>query len=136
MNHFDGNKCRCSVFRDKNISLKILVIHQILVEIEESLWQSRENIEKLRNKYRGTCVEKFIFHARIKIETLSMYRGPGYMFTECSISSFLDVLETYLDKYYTCFIEMLDQETFEFFKLEYLRHPYCVSYSIYQEDNK
>ena len=67
MNHYSGDKCKCSVFRNKNISLKILVIHQILVEIEESLLKSRENLEKLRNKYRGTCVEKFIFHAKIKI---------------------------------------------------------------------
>ena len=62
-----------------------------------------------------------------------MYRGPGYMFTECSISSFLDVLESYLDKYYTCFIEMLDQETFKAFELDYLQHPCCVNYSIYQD---
>ena len=76
MNNHDRNKCSCTIFRNKNMSLKILAIHQILVEIEEYLLKSRENIEKLKNKYEGTPVEKFTFHTKITIETPSTwYRG-------------------------------------------------------------
>ena len=137
MNHNSGDKCKCSVFRNKNISLKILAIHQILVEIEESLLKSRENIDKLKNKYRETPVEKFTFHAKITIETPSTwYRGYTYVFTECSISSLFDVLEIYLHPYYFYFIEMFDQKTYEVLRLKYIQNPHSVNYFIHPVDNK
>lgn len=119
--------------KTKNVSLKILVIHQILVEIEESLLKCRENIEKLRNKYKGTIVEKFTFHTKLTIETPS---GISYCFTECSLFSLFDLLEVHLDSYYFCFIEMFDKEMYEDLKIGYFKNPYSVNYSIHPLDNK
>ena len=137
MNNHGRNQCSCAIFRNKNMSLKILAIHQILVEIEEYLLKSRENIEKLKNKYQGTPVEKFTFHAKITIETPSTwYRRYKYVFTECSISSLLDLLEIYSHPYYFSFIEMIDKEIYEGLRLEYFRNPYAVNYFFHPLDNK
>ena len=121
MNHYNGSKCTCSIFRNKNISLKILVIHKIIVEIEESLLKCRHNTEILTNKYRGTVLEKFTFHAKVKFETPSMYHNDSFFITECY----------YLDNYYFCFIEMFDKISYDQLKVEFFNNPYWFNYVVY-----
>ena len=128
MDHHNGNKCRCSVFKNKNISLKILAIHKMVTEIEKSLLKCRYNTENLKNKYKG--IEKFIFHAKVTVESPSMYKS-SFFITECSIFSLLDILKIYLDSHYFCFIEMFDKKSYENLKVEFFQSPYCVNYVVY-----
>lgn len=127
--------CQCSIFKSKNISLPILVIHSMLVEIEDKLDNS-EDFEILERKFSGSLVNKFIFHTRVKIDPPGQLQKKLHLYTECTISSLRGILKNYLGFGYLISIEMCDADTYNKLETEYFEnnikrveiYPLCLSY--------
>lgn len=128
--------CKCSIFKNSNISLPILVIHAMLAEIERNLAYYKDFLI-VKQKFSGTFVNKFSFHVKVKIEPPGQLQKKLYFIMECTISELLNILEEYLELNYLIFIEMCNVATYDRLKAKYHEkqfetyklYPHCLFYT-------
>lgn len=110
--------CQCSIFQKRWISLPILVIHSMIMQIEEKLSDYDEFIA-LEWKFSGALLNQFTFHIKITIDPPSQMQKKLYLYTECTFSSLFRILKDYINHNYLIRMEMCNVEDYNELKADY-----------------
>ena len=131
MNHNIDEACYCSIFENKNMNLKILAIHRILVQIEDFFMKNR-NFDGLIPLYQDPWINKFTFYVRVSIFHMSQRKSQIFI-TEDNLNHLIETLKyfCYSDKILFISIEMLSEKLFQHLKSYYFANIKNVHYECF-----
>lgn len=130
MNH-SITLCWCSIFDDKNMSLKILTIHSILVDVENCFLQN-ENFNVACEFYQHPFLKNFLFYVKVELMHAGQLKGEVFIM-KCILPDLLYILKCNFDpsKIIMVKIEMLNEISFRIFEKRFYEYKMCVSYDVY-----
>lgn len=112
MDHYDG-KCGCTVFFGKNINLKLLSIHNIIVQCEHFFFK-HQNFDAISEIYSEKFLKNFTFFVFVEFQNMSQHKVKRFV-AECDLLSFFDHLKNTfnLNKMLHVSIRIMNREEFD-----------------------
>lgn len=117
MHHLDRFKpCGCTVFLNKDMNLKMLCIHSILIQIED-FFSTHQNFDGISDYYNYSLLKNFIFFVHVEFQTASQLKRKRFV-ARCSLETFFVHLKSSFDlnKLFDVDIRMICEEEFNYFK--------------------
>ena len=113
MYHFDESQCDCTIFFNKDLFLKMLSIHDILVQCEEYFLEY-QNFDKISDFYNIESLGNITFFVFVKFQHASQHKVKRFA-AECNLLDFFDYLKHTFDlsKIFDVSIRMMNQDEFK-----------------------
>lgn len=127
MNHI----CSCSIFKSTFMNLKILCIHEFLIQIEKDFMNSGD-FKITTRRYQNSYVNLFKFYVKVTMEHMSQFKEKIFI-SECNINQLLCIMENYfnLSEIMQIHIEMLSEDMYEKLVKNYTENMRSVNYEIF-----
>jgi hypothetical protein len=125
MEHENGRKCECSIFKDKNCSLSILTIHYFMSKLENSF--STRSANEWNDYFMSIFRRKIAFCAKLFIRGRIEYT----VYTECSLISLVYIMRCFSSTMYR--IDLITRDEYEeaVKKLEACEDRYAPNFEFY-----